>query len=72
MKEIEFIISIFRNASILAGLMLVSAWATKSLNWELCKPAVVFFITYILTELGNYYGILPKNKKGETLLFNNF
>ena len=70
--ELTFFIDVVRNAIIIAGLMLVSVWATGKLSWELVKPAMVFFFGYIFTELANYYGLMgliPNSKKGATLLY---
>lgn len=64
----KFLIKLIRNAGILAGLMLVSTYATKTLSWELIKPVVVFFGTYVLTELSIRYGLHDK-RNTQTLIF---
>jgi hypothetical protein len=66
-KEIVFLGRVVRNSFILAGLMFVSTFATGTLSWALCKPIVVFFIGYILTELARRYGITPKGKKTKAI-----
>lgn len=69
-KEINFWIKIIRNAFILAGLYFVSVWAAGDLSWVICKPIIIFFLGYCLTELARHYGIeIPKNKKATTLIF---
>jgi hypothetical protein len=64
-KEIEFFIKVIRNALILAGLYFVSVWAASdTLSFSICKPVIIFLITYILTELTKRYGLdIQKNKK---------
>jgi len=66
--EISFCLKVVRNAFILAGLMFVSTYATNTLTYLICKPIIVFFLGYILTEMARHYGITPKNKRGMTTL----
>lgn len=70
-KELKFLINIVRNGFILAGLMFVSTLATNTLTMELFKPIILFIMGYVFTELARYYGITPKNKRGQTTLIFN-
>ena len=70
-QEFNFFLKIVRNAFILSGLMFVSTYSTKTLNYEMIKPIIVFLLTYIFTELARHYQLLPKNKNAQsTLIFN--
>lgn len=72
-QEVKFLLKVVRNSFILAGLYFVSVWATGSLTYQLIKPIILFFITYILTELSIHYKLLPSkipiSKKSQTLIF---
>ena len=74
-KEIKFVFKVVRNGVILAGLYFLSVWASGDVNFEMCKPIIIFLGTYCLTELTKRYGIDRKqsiNKKKRsvtTLLF---
>jgi len=71
-EEKQFLFKVMRNAFILAGLYFVSVFAVGDLSYAVCKPVLVFFLGYILTELANRYGLNMKNiptKKGATLIF---
>jgi len=67
--ELNFVLKVVRNAFILAGLMFVASFSTGTLDWELCKPVIVFFLGYIFTELARHYGITTKKNKETTLIF---
>jgi hypothetical protein len=57
-KELEFALKIIRNGLILSGLYFTSIWATKNtISFEMCKPIIVFLLTYCLTEFAKRYGI---------------
>jgi len=72
-KELEFMLKVFRNGFILAGLYFVSVYATGDLNYRILKPIIVFFLGYIFAELAKHYGLQTskiKNRKGtSTLIF---
>ena len=73
MKKDNFLIKIVRNGFILAGLFFVSVYTTGNLTTATLKPVVVFYLTYIFTELARHYGLstskIPKSKKGESMIF---
>jgi len=54
-KELEVLIKIIRNSLILGGLYFVSIWAVGDLSFQVCKPLIVFLLTYIFTELAKIY-----------------
>ena len=58
-----FITKIIRNGFILSGLYFMSVVAVGDLNWTICKPILVFFGTYVFTELARFYNLTPKTKK---------
>jgi hypothetical protein len=64
--EVKFLLKVVRNSFILAGLYFVSVWATGDLTYQLFKPILIFFITYILVELAKHYKIHPTSKKATT------
>ncbi len=64
----NFLLKLLRNAGILAGLMLVSTYSTQTLNYELIKPIIIFFIGYVLTELSIRYKLHDK-RNATTLIF---
>jgi len=64
----NFLIKLIRNAGILARLMFVSTYATQTLTYELCKPIIVFFLGYVLTELSIRYKLNDK-RNSITLIF---
>ena len=68
-EELSFVLKVIRNSFILAGLMFIASFSTGTLNWELCKPVLVFFLGYIFTELARHYGITTKTNKKTTLIF---
>jgi len=76
-EQLLFWGKVARNGFILAGLYFFSVWAGAELTWTTLKPLLIFFGTYVLTELARYYGLrgnVPtKNKKGNinitTLLY---
>ena len=63
----RFFLKVARNGLILAGLYFVSVWAGAELTWETTKPLIIFFATYVLTELARYYKLKgaaePMSKK---------
>ena len=61
----KFLLKIARNGLILAGMMFVSIWATGGLSWIIVKPVVIFFVTYILTELARYFKLAPVMMSGK-------
>lgn len=81
--ETRFIWKVIRNALILGGLYFTTLWASASgtaITMTMCKPIILFIVTYVLTEFTKRYGIdkgaIPpiKGKKGQvriipTLLF---
>ena len=69
--EITFWCKIIRNAFILAGLYFVSVWASGDLTYSLCKPIMIFFLTYCFSELARHYGItkVARGKNGSTFIF---
>lgn len=73
-KEIEWGLKVIRNGLILAGLYFVSVWGSnETLSLELCKPIIIFLVTYILTEFTKRYGIdkeiyKEKSKRSVTTL----
>lgn len=69
-QELSFFLKIMRNALILSGLYFVSVWAVGDLSWAVCKPVIIFLLTYIFTELARRYGLaFERNKKASTLVF---
>lgn len=71
-SELSFLGKIIRNGLILAGLYLVSVWAsTSTIAFQTYKPVLIFLFTYILTELIKHYKIdRPETKiKPTTLIF---
>jgi len=68
--ELAFWCKVVRNAFILAGLYFVSVFAVGELSYEVCKPVIVFFATYVFTELARHYGLsMPKSSNKSTLIF---
>ena len=68
--EMMFWIKVIRNAFILAGLYFISVFAAGDLSWQVFKPVIIFFLTYIFTELARHYKIqTPKDKCPKTLIF---
>jgi len=52
----SFILQVIRNAFILSGGMFIAFWAgTDIVNWTLCKPILIFFLSYIFAELARFY-----------------
>ena len=62
-QELMFWGKVIRNAFILAGLYFVSVFAAGDISWEICKPVLIFFGTYIFTELARHYKLQPATTK---------
>lgn len=69
--ELDFFIKVVRNGGILAGMYFVSVFATTNdLTFEICKPVLIFLLTYVLTELARHYKLNPQEiEKRKTTLF---
>ncbi len=66
----RFELKVIRNAFVLSGMMFASTYITGTLNYELVKPVIGFFLMYTFTELARAYGLTGKNKKTlKTLVF---
>lgn len=71
-NELDFFLKVVRNALILSGLYFFSVWASnQTLDFNSCKPVLIFLGTYVFTELAKRYGLsIPKSRKSQkTLIF---
>ena len=60
--EIKFLVKIGRNALILSGMYFVSVFATGDLCYKVLKPIIIFFLTYVFSELARRYRLNPNTR----------
>lgn len=57
-EDLNFLYKVLRNGFILAGLFFIAVYGTKqTISWAWCKPIILFYFFYMLTEAVKHYGI---------------